>query len=365
MPVPQGTALPRYPLDLVVHIGSGKTGTSSIQHFLNRNRARLAELGYLYPRTPGATRHVRLGLAFQPEDALGGFVNWHRQGASSPNAFRRSFRRRLFREIDKSGLTRVLFSDEALYGSPNPALRRLRDFVDQIARRLKVVVYLRRQDDHLVSRYQQVVKVGETRRLVGWAREMQLSESYDYSLRLRTWQRLLDPDELVVRRFEHGSLVDGSLFQDFLESVGIEARAGALDQGGETRNVSLDAESVEFLRLLNLHRVENEGATVGLIDNRNWVRRLAEHSTGPIPTLPTVFLDAFMDRWADGNREVARRYLRDKSGELFRMPRKTENTTTEQCLDPARINHFVALLELPEHVLVPLRRIAEREANNY
>jgi hypothetical protein len=72
-----------------------------------------------------------------------------------------------------------------------------------------------------------------------------------------------------------------------------------------------------------------------------------------------------MARWADGNREVARRYLRDKSGELFRMPRKTENTTTEQCLDPARVNHFAALLELPEHVLVPLRRIAEREANDY
>ena len=34
-------------MDLVLHIGTGKTGTSSIQAFLRQNRAALADLGYL------------------------------------------------------------------------------------------------------------------------------------------------------------------------------------------------------------------------------------------------------------------------------------------------------------------------------
>ncbi|HYJ66412.1 MAG TPA: hypothetical protein VEX15_01990 [Nocardioidaceae bacterium] len=349
------------PLDLVLHIGSGKTGTSSIQTFMHRNRERLADLGHLYPKTPGVTRHIRLGLYIRPDDTLDDYIGWHRQRASSPQAFRKSFRRRLFREINESGLSRVLFSDEALYGSSSESLRRLSRFTHRIAGSLRVVVYLRRQDDHFVSRYQQVVKVGETRRLTEWAAELDHASTYDYHARLRMWERLLDPDEFVVRRFESSSFVDGSLLQDFFEAVRIDARAEDLTQS-PIRNIRLDAETVEFFRLYNLHRVENEGARVGLIDNRKLVTRMAEVARGPALTLPASVLDSFMAQWEEGNQALTRRYLRDATGELFRMPRRTDDTTTEQHLDPARIDHFVSLLELPQEVHAPLRRMAEREA---
>ena len=230
-----------------------------------------------------------------------------------------------------------------------------------IARSLRLVVYLRRQDDHLVSHYQQRVRVGETRRLTEWAREPDLSDTYDYYFQLRTWERLLEPHEFVVRRFERHRFVDGSLFQDFLDAAGIDARAGDMAQV-PSRNLSLDAETVEFLRIFNLYRVENETARVGLIDNRSLVRRLAEHSTGSVLTLPTPFLDRFMAQWEEANRAVARRYLRDATEELFQVPRKTDNTTTEQHLDPDRLDHFLTLLDLPEQTHAPLRALVEREA---
>jgi hypothetical protein len=361
--VPAATAPPSTPLDLVLHIGSGKTGTSSIQTFMNRNRERLADLGQLYPKTPGVTRHIRLGLFIQPDGSLDDRIGWHRQRASSPEAFRKSFRRRLFREINESGLSRVLFSDEALYGSSRESLRRLSRFTHRIAGSLRLVVYLRRQDDHMASRYQQVVKIGETKRLTEWVNEPDLSDTYDYDARLRMWERVLDPDEFVVRRFERDSFVDGSLLQDFLDAAGIDARAEDMAQG-PSRNIRLDAESVEFLRVLNLYRVENEGARVGLIDNRKLVSRLVEQTRGPVLTLPTSSLDQFMERWEEGNRAVAQRYLHDGTGELFRMPRRTDNTTTEQHLDPDRLEHFLTLLELPEEIHAPLRRVVEREAGN-
>jgi len=345
----------------VLHIGSGKTGTSSIQTFLHRNRKRLAELGLLYPKTPGVTRHTRLGLFIRPDNALDDYIAWHRQDAASPAAFRRSFRRRLFREINDSGLSRVLFSDEALYSSSDEELRRLRRFTGRFAGSLRLVVYLRRQDDHLMSRYQQVVKVGETRRLTEWAHDPEHADTYDYYVRLCAWERLLEPDEFVVRRFEPDSFVDGSLLQDFFDAAGIDARADDLTPT-PTRNPSLDAESVEFLRVFNLYRVENEAARVGLIYNRELVKRLAEHAAGQTLTMPTAFLDAFVAQWEEGNQAVARRYLHDATGELFRRPRTTDNTTTEQHLDPDRLDHFLTLLELPEQVHAPLRRVVEREA---
>ena len=348
------------PLDLILHLGMGKTGTSSIQFFLRDNRERLAELGVLFPRTPGGARHGRLGLYTKSGEELANAPEWGRQKQSDPKEFRKVFRRRLFSEIERSGLSRLLLSDEILFGSSVPALRRLRRFTDRIAESVRLVAYLRRQDDHMVSRYQQGVKIGRVLRLSEWSQE-DMTSLYDYHSRLRAHEQLLAPDQLVVRRFEPTSFVDGSLFQDFLEAAGIAARAEDLAPV-KNRNESLDAESVEFLRLVNLHRVESEGATPGLIDNRAMVSRLVANSTGPVLTMPARFLDEFMQRWEETNRLVALEYFGDPHGQLFHLPRKTHNTTTEQRLDPARVDHFLELLELPEPLHPSLRRLAEREA---
>jgi hypothetical protein len=347
-------------VDLVLHIGSGKTGTSSIQHFLKRNRGRLAELGMLVPREPGAARHVKVGLYIKPDEVLAGRISWQRLGYSSPAAFRDEFLRRFQAEIQESGLSRVLLSDEGVYASSEEAMQRLRGLVDDLARSLRLVVYLRRQDEHLCSSYQQNVKIGSVQRLSNWAAR-EWTWLYDYAARLDRFDRTLAPADLVVRRFERESFVQGSLLQDFLDAAGIDARADELRQV-PNRNESLDAESVELLRLLNLHRVESEGATPGLIDNRALVDVLMRESSGPTLTLPDPLLDAFMAQWEESNRVVATNRLGDRSGRLFRASRKSHEATSDQRLDPMRLPRFLELLELPEDVHTPLRRIAEREA---
>ena len=119
-------------------------------------------------------------------------------------------------------------------------------------RSVRVVVYLRRQDDHACSRYQQVVKrSGEIRRLAERVEEMDLSEVYDYHSRLVAWRDLMRPDELIVRRFERRPLPQRVALRDFVDAagIGIDPRTS-----GPTRNESLDAESVEFLRLFKSYR---------------------------------------------------------------------------------------------------------------
>jgi hypothetical protein len=351
------------PQDLTVHVGTGKAGSSSVQKFLAENRQSLRELGLLYPASPGRSRHDRLGLFVKSAAELERAPAWHKRKRPDQARFRRRFRRRLFSEIEESGLSRVLLSDEILFHRDEPGLRRLRRLTDRVADRLRLVVYLRRQDDHMVSRYQQGVKIGRVLRLRELAQE-DLSSLYDYHLRLRTLHRLLAPTELVVRRFERASFVDGSLYQDFLDAVRLDVRADDLKQV-PIRNESLDAESVEFLRLVNIYKVEFEGAKVGLINNRGLIRRLAAASSGPVLTLPAHVLDEFMVQWVDTNRAVAREFLGDESGELFRTPRKTSNITTEQRLDPARLDHFLDLCALPDRVHAPLRAVAEREAKTH
>lgn len=333
-----------------------------MQAFLRANRDdRLAEQGLLYPRSPGPVRHVRLGLFAKSEEVAERSPAWSMQRQSDHASFQETFRDDLLAEIEASDLPRVLLSDEVLFHLSGEALTRLGSLMSSIGDRLRLVAYLRRQDDHMVSRYQQGVKVGTTDRLAEYA-QRDLSWFYDYHGRLRKHEQFLRPTEFVVHRFEREAFAGGSLFQDFLDATGISARADEWHQVA-VRNESLDAESVEVLRLLNLYRVQHGGPTRGPMRNR-LVRRLAEASTGPTLTLPDPVLDRFMERWEESNQRVARDFLGDSSGELFRTPRRTRNTTTEQRLDPARLDHFIDVLELPQRMHGPLRALAAHEATS-
>jgi hypothetical protein len=346
------------PVDLVLHIGCDKTGTTSIQQFLRRNRAALRDQGCLYPRTPGQVRHSDLGLYARSDDRLVGSRLWQRTERASPDQFRRRLRRRLLRETAASGASTVVLSDEALYKLAPGSIARLRGLFDDLAGTVRVVVYLRRQDDHLVSSYQQAVRVGQVLDFAGWARK-DFAGVYDYAGWLASWQRELAPVEIAVRPFERPRFRQGSLTEDFLHAAGLDVDAADL-KTVEVRNESLGAETVEVLRILNLYRVEHEGAQRHLISNRQHVKRLRQADQGPQVTLPAADLDRFMARWEESNRRVAREFLGED--DLFTAPRKTANTTTEQLLDPGRLDLYLPLLEIPEEQHPLIRAIAEREA---
>jgi hypothetical protein len=327
----------------------------------------MAEQGVLVPSSPGLRRQIRLGLYIKSDRGLRGRVGWKKQAEQTPEEFRRVFRRELFDEVTGSGLSRMLLTDEALWASSDAELRRMRLFTDEIARSVRLVAYLRRQDDHLASRYQQVIKIGEVRKLVDRVQEDDLAATYDYHARLTGWRRAIEPDEIVVRRFERGSFRDGSLYRDFLDAVGVDASPEGREPASS--NESLDAESVEFLRIVNIFRSEQQGLRQGIRGDRlegagNVLARLREHFDGPTLTLPETQLDEFMAQWEESNRAVAREFLGDESGELFRAPRKQSGTTSVQYLDPARVDDFAEVLRLPRRMRAPLRAIAERESRD-
>jgi hypothetical protein len=355
------TLAPQQRPAVVLHLGMGKTGTSTIQATFHRSRQRLAQQGILYPKSPGTRRHIRLGLAMQPDDGVPRrSVGWRRQVVDTPGELRPLFEEALFEELGQAAPRHVLFSDEALLTSTDEGIANLRELCDRFAASVRVVAYLRRQDDHLCSRYQQVVKrEGEVRTLGERARS-DLSPTYDYHDRLEAWRELMRPDEMVVRTFERSRFAGGSLLADFVEATGLDVRVEDLAEI-PSKNESLDAESVEFLRLVNLHRAER-GELPDPKLNNTMLRTLDQASQGPTLTLPDAELDRFMEQWERSNAAVAREFAGRAGDQLFESGRKTRDTTTEQHLDPARLDHFFALLDLPPDLHEPLRRIAEREA---
>lgn len=347
--------------ELVLHVGMGKTGTSTVQAFLRDRRDDLARAGVLLPQAAGRARHAKVGLFIQDDAALTASPEWPRIRAEVPQRFRTRFHRRLLDEVDGSGAPRVLLTDEVLFMQPAEPLVRLRALTDELAARTRLVVYLRRQEDHLVSRYQQGVKIGWVQRLDEWAAE-DMSGLYDYAARLRLHRRVLDPATLVVRRYDPARFVGGSLEADFLHACDIDLPAPtAAVATSRARNLSLDAVAVEFLRLLNLHLVATRGAVPGQVDHRDLVARLAPAATGPTLTLPSGRLERWREQWASVNAAVAREHFPAEGDELFGSGAPTRPVVTEQTIDPARIDELAELGGLDDDVRIAVRRLAEQE----
>ncbi|KAA1418519.1 hypothetical protein F0U44_08395 [Nocardioides humilatus] len=340
---------------VVLHVGSGKTGTTSIQSFFRLNRGALADRGVLYPRSPGRARHLKLALSFRSDDEYDAMPAWHQMRASTPPRFRRRFHRRLLDEVAEAHPHTVVFSDEAIYTLPDAGLERMRDFLAAHFGPVHLIAYVRRQDDHLVSYYQQQVKVGETRRLADFAEEP--GYPYDYQRRLDELRSALQPDSMTVRRFESPRFVDGELEADFLHAAGIDPTGL---QHGRLRNQSLDATSVEFLRLYNLHLVA-QGAAVGVVDHRDLVVQLEGRSTGDQLTLSEAQLDRFMAQWDAPNAAVARAWFDDT--ELFTAARRRSRVTEDQHIDGAHLEELMTVADLSAEVRTAVRTIAERESD--
>ncbi len=350
-------------VDVILHIGTGKTGTTTVQEVLGRSRAVLAEGGTLYPRAFGRERHVKFGFLVAPERELVRWPEWRRAGlaGTDPMDFRRQVRRRLRRELTPA-IRQLLISDEALYRRSPATLDRVRRFVDARGGTLRVLLYLRRQDQHLASNYQEVVKAGETRRMSDWVRaDETLAHVYDYYGHVARWRDRVSPTTFVVRPFEPPSFVGGSLVADFVDAAGLDVDVSRL-AAADRRNTSLGAEAVEFLRLRNIHQVEDHGLRIGSIRNRPFVKRLAGDADATL-TLPDAELDAFLGRWSASNRKVASAFLPDLGGQLFRADPRPDRTTSAQFLDPARVHHFLERAAVPEAEHAAIHRIAEREAS--
>ncbi|TIC88125.1 hypothetical protein E8D34_07525 [Nocardioides sp. GY 10113] len=349
-------ATPAPPFDLTLHIGSSKTGTSSLQGFLNQNRDELLRRGWLYPRSPGATRHRRFGMMLMPDQQLVSHRLWKRGKNDDVAAFRSQTAARLLDEVS-TGAGHVLLSDEGLFTARPGAIDRARALFAGRARSVRVVAYLRRQDDHLLSSYQQAVKIGSTVRLSEWAAKDR-GRLYDYAARLDAWRTGMRPDAVVVRPFERARFRGGSLYQDFLDAVGVPVEVGDLAVPVD-RNESLGAEAVEVLRVINLFRVEEQGMAQWRIDNGPLIPLLAAEAGEPL-SLPADRRAAYLAGFEETNRIVAERYLEAADRPLFTAAVK-ESTEPEHRLDPARLDHYLPLLGLPEAEWAGIRRIAERE----
>lgn len=319
-------------MDLHLHIGTEKTGTTSVQRFFKVNRGLLARHGVLYPETPGKSNHTGLAAAAQSVAKHGPLRrSLGLRSEEEALAHRKQLLEGLAREIAERPYALAVMSGEHCSSRllEDDEVRWLKDELSRFFDRIHIIIYIRRQDDYLLSTYSTSIKSGSTAQL-GLPPERAIENRYDHWDVLERWSRVFGRANVTCRKFERKALKNGDIVDDILDVIGIDPDIPI--ERPEDVNEALDAESLEFLRLMNKYIPRFVKGKINPARD-NLVPLLARVSSGPLVTLSTAELDKFMAMFEESNRKVAVEYfggIREDSDNPLFEPRSDRRARTEK-----------------------------------
>lgn len=324
---------------LYLHVGTTKTATSSIQRFLEENRTVLEKYGYCFPDSlhvyPEANRRRNAHFLIGKVKDENGVEDKQKEEEYLEEGLQQI--RTAFQTYDN-----VILTDEsiwyALSYSKKSLLRELKKEADKQQYQIKVIVYLRRQDALLISRWNQEVKQNFTSAAVMTCEEyVAVSEKkenkiFHYAKKLDEIADVIGKDHLIVRRFSPESWKDRSIIHDFMHEIGLDV-TDEFEELQESENLRLDQNTTEIKRILNKNEdfTEKEVSYMG--------RLLKGVSKGYIKKEKTEMLakeelQQFLGEYAEENNRVAEEYIGDGqplfSNEIKDLPKWNPQNGTMQ-----------------------------------
>ncbi|MEO0621659.1 MAG: hypothetical protein AAF183_05465 [Pseudomonadota bacterium] len=293
----------------ILHIGTEKTGTSSLQAFFKENRAALNQRGFHYPSWPGHINHTGLA-AFAAADAVRDDlrIDLGVDDAASLATLRERLAAEAAAETAAhAGRTHIFSNEHCSSRLTTPEeIGRLRSLLAPLFDRIEIAVYLRRQDQVAVSLYSTLLKFGGDRPEI--LPDPALRPDYwNYDKQLALWAKAFGRDAVHPRIFDRTSLAGGSVVHDFCHRWGLGTGYADVRDANE----SLQPHAGEVLRRLNtafpgyvdgdLNRMRGElGARIGtLFPGR-----------GPRPARAAA--EAFLAHFAESNEAVRRQWFPDR-----------------------------------------------------
>jgi len=271
-----------------VHIGSEKTGTTSIQRYFGRNRDSLREQGFWYPRScasPKADVHRPLSDA-----ALGDELGPHGELA---RAFETEFRQEL-----QSGVHTAIFSSEFFHSrvrSTEPA-ERLKEFLSRYFDSIRIVFYARRQDHLAVSMHSTAVRSGKsaaTRAIEIYERKQH--HYFDHLGVANLWAGVFGDANLVCRIYERPRLANGDVIDDIAAIIG-------LPPDDNRRRVKAN-ESLSYVCMNLLLRLKKSRHRDNDLLRRAILQTDRDLELPRLPFMTKREAQEFMARFAESNRE--------------------------------------------------------------
>ena len=315
--------------ECILHIGTEKTGTTSLRSFLAINREKLLANGIFVPRSlsPYAKlanherittfaldiRKVRDDLRIAANVTTEDAVNQHRIAVIEG----------LEREILSIPTTDhlLLLSNEHCHSRlvELDEVLRLKEFLSRYARKQTVVVYLRPQHELAASLYDQALRAGyydvPLPPVFGPdVREWVNRKYFDYGDLIKRWTHVFSKENIIVRIYSEKDLIGGDTAIDLMSQTGCDV-SGFERPPRENTSLGIDYQPV--LNVINRISAE-KSLRIDAKIRRSIADHLQKLSKLPSRKLSRPEAQRFMEMFKESNEEIRRSFFPDR-GALFEL----------------------------------------------
>lgn len=254
-------------MEMIVHIGTPKSGTTALQVALHRNRDFLLEHGVIYPRgLQSYINHPEIATALRtPERIPRKLRPVYEDNFSHCQAQYKQFFRELKERVMQMRPRAVILSAEEFWNTKDSAqANRLAATLRECADSLHFIAYVRDPGDFYLSQTQQ-----------------QLKSSFDVSLIRPIRQRknlqcfMQVADKMTVSAFTRSNLKNGDITSDFLGRLFPDNAELSNLMSPRAANESISAEAMDVLQNYRREHYADQNE-VHTRESRAFVKRLAE-----------------------------------------------------------------------------------------
>ncbi len=293
---------------LYVHVGTHKTGSTSLQFLLFKNRKLLKERGLNYPTVgdekPFPFQHAYLAYLL-------------RDGKSDEFL---SFMNSAFQDTDT-----VVISSEDFLSKEGSGFHEEMKCVYDITDNVKIIIYLRNQENWFNSRYIHLIRDCQSRysrNIEDYVEEEQGQiDSYrkgDWYRLIEAWRNVFGRKNIIVIVFGKDKFIGGSIYSDFLSILNIELDGNfVIPKTNQEKNLRLSYEVTELIRKLNKIMNEVQRRQMDQVLRKYYARNLYVMEEDQYTYLTAELKEQLRRKYKDTNEKVAKEYLGKKDGILF------------------------------------------------
>ncbi|MDX1722556.1 MAG: hypothetical protein R3355_05510 [Pseudomonas sp.] len=231
-------------MNLIIHIGWHKTGTTSIQEFLLNNQAPLQEHSKIYYPNEGLLQCAHHELAWSLQEKK--TSPWGDLPLTTPKAIIEA----AIANARTHNCENIIFSSEEFCTLSKEQIKLLHTITSNTKSTISIVAYIRRQDLIIESSYNMEVKWWGTRLTEDFLTYVKRKTPYiKYNHTLELWADIFGKDQIKVIPYSPEDFLENDIRLDFCSTANITPRG--LHFKKERINDSLAPKTLEFLKTIN------------------------------------------------------------------------------------------------------------------
>jgi len=285
---------------IYLHIGSPKTGSSALQSFLLENEKELSNLGICYPQHEVDINGISGGNG---KEIL--LLIKEKKFKEAKN--------KIDNIISKCKYDNIIISSEAFYAYPKLTYQLFPDAT--------IIVYFREQSSRIESGYNQNVKrTNETNSFAAVVNKTLTKDDVRISGEiLKQWADLYSHDSFIIRPYEESQFHEGTIYTDFLTSLGFDYDYKNFFIPKKLINVSYTRDALEYRLILNRLILNKKPKFEKMIDKaaQSYSQKCSERNDIIYSLMTADEKKRIKKYYSEINIYIARSLLGRDNGKLF------------------------------------------------